>query len=98
MSPFTATSRAPSAGSSRCTRYRSLIEKLAHPLGNETAKVFQCEMPGINQVQFCSRNVSLVGFGPLNREERIVLPPENQHARLSFAEVLVPTVIEPEIR
>src|SRR5215469_4042247 len=100
MLPCTATSCLPPAGSSRgtATRHNGLTEEFAHPLGDETAIVFQREMPGINQVQFCFQNVSLVGFGSFNRKERIVLPPEDQHSRLSVAEVLVPTVIEREIR
>src|SRR5215831_15414877 len=100
MFPGTCTSRVLSVVSSRrrTTQHGALTEELTHPLGDETAKVFQREMPGIHQVQFCFRNVFLVGFGSFNRKKRVVLPPENQHSRLSVAEVLVPAVIERDIR
>src|SRR5215831_8001812 len=98
MFPFTATPRLPSAGSSRCTatRHGALTEEFAHPRGDETAEVFQREVAGINQVQFRVRDISLVGLGSFDSEERIDFSPENQHSRLPVAEVLMPTVIQAE--
>src|SRR6266851_1572356 len=100
MFPGTGTSRLLSICSSRgsATRRGALTEKLAHPLRDETTEVFQREVTGINQVQFCFWDISLVGLGPFDGEERIVLSPENQHSRLSAPEVLMPAVIKSDIR
>src|SRR5207244_5605065 len=83
---------------SRATRYSALTEKFAHPLCDESAEVFQREVSGINQVQFRVGKIPLIRFRAFHREKGIVLTPENQHPRLSFAEVLMPTVIESDIR
>src|SRR5262249_10046731 len=98
--PAIDTSRLPSAGSSRCgaTRHGTLNEEFAHPLCDETAEVFKREMAGINQVQFRVRDISLIGLRPFDGEERIVLSPENQHSRLSTPKVLMPAIIESDIR
>ena len=72
-----------------------MTEKFAHSLGDETAEVFQGEVPCINQVQFGVREISSVGVGTFDGEERIVLSPEDQHSRLVAAKILMPTVVEP---
>src|SRR5262249_1741534 len=92
--------RVPPANSrcSRAARYSALTEKFAHPLSDETAEVFECEVASIDQVQFRVRNISLVSLGSFNGEERIVFSPENEHSRLPAAEVLVPTLVEREVR
>src|SRR5258708_20669243 len=82
----------------RATGHGALTEKFAHPLCDETAEVFQREVAGINQVQFRVWKVSLISFGAFNSEKGIVLPPEHQHSRLSLAEVLMPALIERDIR
>src|SRR5258708_14441933 len=82
----------------RATGHGALTEKFAHPLCDETADVFQREGAGINQLQFRVWKVSFISFGAFNSEKGIVLPPENQHSRLSLAEELMPAVIERDIR
>jgi len=96
----TATCGFLSPGSSRIgTTWRgALTEKLAHPLCDEATKVFQREVTGINQVQLCFWDISLVGLGPFDGEEWIVLSPEYQHSWLSTPEVLMPAIIERDIR
>ena len=55
-------------------------------------------MAGVNQVQFRVREISSIGVSPFDCKERIVLPPKNQHFRLSAAEVLMPVVIKGDVR
>src|SRR5438046_4520846 len=80
------------------TAHGTLTKKFAHPFCDKTAEVFQREVAGINQMQFRRRDVSLVGLSPFDGKKRIVLSPENQHSRLSAAEVLMPTVVLRNIR
>src|SRR5215470_5666476 len=98
MSLFLATSH-PSS-SSRCgpTRHGSLTEEFAHTFSNETAAVFKGEVSRINQVQLRFWDVSLVGPSSLDCEERVVFSPEDQHLRLSTSKVLMPAIIESDIR
>src|SRR6266850_6741799 len=100
MFPGIGTRRLFSAGSSRSslTRHGASTEKFTHPLCDEVTGIFKGEMTRVDQVQLRFREIPSVCLGSLHGEERIVLPPENQHSRLSFAEVLMPTVIERDIR
>jgi hypothetical protein len=75
-----------------------LTEKLPNAGRDKTCRIFQREVAGINQMQFRVREISLVGLGPFDGEERVVLSPENQHSRLLVAKVFMPTVVERDIR
>ena len=54
-------------------------------------------MPGVEQVKLSFGQVTLICFRPLYGEERIVLSPHDQRARLTGAEVPVPSVVEREV-
>src|SRR5690349_7659836 len=54
-------------------------------------------MPGVEQVKLSFWQITLICFCSLYGEERIVLSPHDQRARLAGTEVLVPSVVEREV-
>src|SRR5260221_10910583 len=54
-------------------------------------------MPGVEQVKLSFWQITLICFCSLYGEERIVLSPHDQRARLAGTEVLVPSVVESHV-
>ena len=79
-------------------QHSALAHKVPNTLSDETVVVLKRKVTGINQVQFCVREVSSVRLSTFDGEERIVLALENQHSRLSVAEVLMPASIKRDVR
>src|SRR4051794_5288373 len=77
---------------------RRLAEKLPDALRDELARILKGKVAGIDEVQFSLRDIPLVGFRSFHREEWIVRSPDNEHARLFSAEVLVPIVVKRNVR
>ncbi|CAD5263221.1 hypothetical protein BOSE62_30567 [Bosea sp. 62] len=57
----------------------------------------QREMAGVEQMHLGARHLLLQIVDPLEREEWVVLPPDDQHRRLAFGEVALPGRICREI-
>ena len=60
--------------------------------------LFQQEVATVGQVQFCLGQVAQKRLCSRHDEERIVLPPHDERARLVLAEVFVPRVVERHVR
>lgn len=65
--------------------------------GDEVPLFFQGKVPRIEQVKVSFWQITLICFCSLDCEERIVLSPQDQGARLAGTEVLVPSVVEREV-
>src|SRR5882724_5546014 len=69
-------------------------KELSHQLCDGIAVRFQGEVASVDQVVVQRLQIALVGLGSSGWEDLVVLPPRDQHRRLTRAEILLPLRIE----
>jgi hypothetical protein len=72
-------------------------KKLLDSFGDDVSLFFQGKVPRIEQMKLSCWQITLIGLCSLYGEERIILSPQDQGARLAGPEVLVPSVVEREV-
>src|SRR5215831_17373020 len=80
--------------SSGCLRYELAAQKLANGRRNLAMVSFQSEVPGVIEMHFRGRNITLERFRARGEKERIVFAPHRQHWRLFRAEIFLELGIE----
>ena len=72
-------------------------KKIADGRTNFRIVRLQREMPSVKEANYRVRNVALESLGPLWQEERIILAPHRQKARLVGAEIFLKGGVERDI-
>src|SRR5664279_2527285 len=73
------------------------VEEVVDERRHYVELVFQCKMPGIEQVKFGVRQISQVRMRAIEREDLVVCAPNDQRRRLAFAEERLKLRIERNI-